>query len=83
MSAMTHQSFRLAPIGIAIAVALVPSARISAAGPSELESNLTIALDGAARVPPGSVAQGRAISVWSSSRTRRSSGGISSYSDPS
>jgi len=49
MSAMTHQSFRLAPIGIAIAVALVPSARISAAGPSGLESNLTIALDGAAK----------------------------------
>ena len=49
MSAKTLQSFRLAPIGIAIAVALFPSARLSGAEPSELESNLTIALDGAAK----------------------------------
>jgi CubicO group peptidase (beta-lactamase class C family) len=44
---MTRAFLPLAPIGIAIAVALVPGAR--AAGPSELESTLTIPLRGVAK----------------------------------
>ena len=46
---MTLQPSRLAPAGIAIAVALAPVSPVSAAGPPELERDLTIQLDGTAK----------------------------------
>jgi CubicO group peptidase (beta-lactamase class C family) len=49
MSDMTPLSFRFAPIGIAIAVAILPATPISAAEPSELENDLNIVMDGAAK----------------------------------
>ncbi len=49
MSHMTRLSFRFAPIGIALAVAILPATPTSAAEPSELENDLTIVMDGAAK----------------------------------
>jgi len=49
MSDRTPPSFRLALVGIAIAVAILPAVPISAAEPSELENDLTIVMDGAAK----------------------------------
>ncbi len=49
MSVVLRPPLRLALIGIVIAIALVPGAPARATEPSELESNLTITVDGVAK----------------------------------
>jgi len=49
MGDRTPPSLRLAAVGLAIAVAILPAAPIWAAEPSELENDLTIVMDGAAK----------------------------------